>query len=155
MANEIAGRLGIETEEYVKICQAALDDYESAVLPHMSQQYHFSEIASASSGAMKVSDRGAASRVTQTKIKAVLQSTPTREGVLKEVVEWQKFDKVKHIASQIIASGLSTPEMIELLHLMVLDRCPQDRYGDYNGSKDRDDCYRNCVPDVEDFYQQP
>ena len=54
----------------------------------------------------------------QFKIKAVLQNMPTRENALEEVVQWIKFDKVKHIALAIIDTPLPTDTLLNLLSII-------------------------------------
>ena len=85
LAKDIAGRLGLGQESYTEVCEAALE-HQANLKTHQAQRYQFSEIASSASGAMKRADASAPSRSKQTKIKAVLQNAPTREGVLEEVV---------------------------------------------------------------------
>ena len=60
LANDIAGRLGIELESYIEICTAALAHSEQ-LKPRQEIRYAYNEIGSAASGAMKKSDNFARS----------------------------------------------------------------------------------------------
>lgn len=61
LAVDIAGRLGIEIQGYKEVCSAALQQYANLKL-HQAKRFHYSEIGSSASGAMKTSDNKAATR---------------------------------------------------------------------------------------------
>ena len=93
------------------------------------KRYLYSEIGNSNCGSMERRDANQPKKQSQAKIKPVLQRTIKRFGVLEEVVQWQKFDSVKHIAIAIIENfdgciqenDIAPECLLSLLSLLTLD----------------------------------
>ena len=109
----------MELDSYLEVCAAAVA-HNDQVKQRQEMRYAYSEIASAASGAMKKADASfGKSGLKQTKIKAVIQNLPSRYNMLEEVVQWRKFDGIKNIFDELLATPFSPDQIMATLEILT------------------------------------
>ena len=75
----------------------------------------------------------------------MLQSDPTREGILEEVVQWRKFDRVKNIALEILDSNLTTDKLQFFLSFLTSNEYDDSYFKDEQAQEEEMAAYKELL----------